>query len=341
MPDATPDARSDPGSDTSYPRLLADIGGTNARFAWQAGRGEALGRVCTYPCARFDTLLTAIRYYLAEQQLPPPRAGAIGIANPVTGDRVQMTNHHWSFSIEAMRTSLSMSRFLVLNDFTALALSLPLLAPAELRQVGGGVPVANAAVGLIGPGTGLGVSGLWAGVSGATGGGAGPALPINGEGGHVTLAPADATEEGVLALLRQRFGHCSAERAVSGPGLVNLYQALCTLDGVAPDALHASDISTRALAGNDARCALAVDLFFSFLGNVAGNLALTLGARGGIYIGGGIVPRMGARIDGSRFRERFEQKGRFSDYLRAVPTYVVQAVLSPALTGAARALDDL
>ena len=338
MPDATPDATPATGvaaaPDTGYPRLLADIGGTNARFAWQAARGEALGRVCVYPCAHHDSLLSAIRHYLVEQRLPPPRMGAIGIANPVTGDHVQMTNHHWSFSIEAMRTSLSLSRFLVLNDFTALALSLPLLAREELRQVGGGQAVANAAIGLIGPGTGLGVSGLWAGA-------AGPALPINGEGGHVTLAAADASEEGVLALLRRRFGHCSAERAVSGPGLVHLHQALCELDGVAPETLHASDISHRALAGDDPRCVLAVDLFFSFLGNVAGNLALTLGARGGIYIGGGIVPRLGARIDSSRFRERFEQKGRFSDYLRAVPTYVVQASLSPALTGAARALDDL
>jgi len=140
--------------------------------------------------------------------------------------------------------------------------------------------------------------------------------------------------------LRDRFGHCSAERAVSGPGLVNLYEALCTLDGVAAEALEAADITLRAEAG-DARCNRVLDLFFSFLGNVAGNLALTLGTRGGMYIGGGIVPRLGARIDRSRFRERFEQKGRFADYLARVPTFVVEAKLSPALLGAARALDEL
>jgi glucokinase len=249
-----------------------------------------------------------------------------------------MTNHHWSFSIEAMRISLNLSRFLVLNDFTALALSLPLLAPAELRQVGGGQAVAGAPIGLIGPGTGLGVSGLWAGLAA---GGRGSALPINGEGGHVTLAAADVSEEAVVALLRERFGHCSAERAVSGPGLVNLYQALCRLDAAAPEALGAAAISERAQAGSDARCVRAVALFFSFLGNVAGNLALTLGARGGIYIGGGIVPRLGGLIDHSLFRQRFEQKGRFGDYLAAVPTYVLHTSLSPALTGAARALDEL
>ena len=320
--------------DPSFPRLLGDIGGTNARFAWQQARGEALDRVQTYPCADFDSLLAAMRHYLAQQALPPPGACAIGIANPVTGDHVQMTNHTWSFSIEQVRQALGLSRFLVLNDFTALALSLTLLPADDLRQVGGGQAVPNAPIGLIGPGTGLGVSGLWAGLAG------GAAVPINGEGGHVTLAPADASEEGVVAVLRERFGHCSAERAISGPGLVNLYEALCTLDGVAPEPLAAADITRRAEAG-DARCDRVLEHFFSFLGNVAGNLALTLGTRGGMYIGGGIVPRLGSRIDRSRFRERFEQKGRFSGYLAGVPTLVVQARLSPALLGAVRALDEL
>jgi len=320
--------------DASFPRLLGDIGGTNARFAWQQAPGRAPDRVLTYPCKDFDSLLAAMRHYLAQQALPPPNACAIGIANPVTGDHVQMTNHTWSFSIEQVRQALGLSRFLVLNDFTALALSLTLLPAEDLRQVGGGQAVPNAPIGLIGPGTGLGVSGLWAGLA------VGAAVPINGEGGHVTLAPADASEEGVVAVLRERFGHCSAERAISGPGLVNLYEALCTLDGVAPEPLAAADITRRAEAG-DARCDRVLDLFFSFLGNVAGNLALTLGTRGGMYIGGGIVPRLGSRIDHSPFRERFEQKGRFSGYLAGVPTLVVQARLSPALLGAARALDEL
>ena len=320
--------------EASFPRLLGDIGGTNARFAWQPSRDAAPGRVAIYPCAEHESLLAAMRHYLAQQQLPAPGACAIGIANPVTGDHVQMTNHTWSFSIEQVRLALGLTRFLVLNDFTALALSLTLLPADELRQVGGGQAVPKAPIGLIGPGTGLGVSGLWAGLAG------GPAVPINGEGGHVTLAAADASEEAVVALLRQRFGHCSAERAVSGPGLVNLYEALCTLDGVAAEALEAADITLRAEAG-DSRCNRVLDLFFSFLGNVAGNLALTLGTRGGMYIGGGIVPRLGARIDRSRFRERFEQKGRFADYLARVPTFVVEAKLSPALLGAARALDEL
>ena len=143
-----------------------------------------------------------------------------------------------------------------------------------------------------------------------------------------------------LSRLRERFGHASAERAVSGPGLVNLHTALCELDGAAAEALDAAAISARAQAG-DARAGQAVELFFAFLGTVAGNLALSLGARGGMYIGGGIVPRLGDRIDASPFRERFEAKGRFRDYLRGIPTFVVQASTSPALLGAARALEDL
>ncbi len=203
-----------------------------------------------------------------------------------------------------------------------------------MRQVGQGTAVARSPLGLIGPGTGLGVSGLLPADGGRS------AIPINGEGGYVTLAGTTPLEDAVIARLRERFGHASAERAVSGPGLVNLHTALCELDGAAAEALDAAAISARAQAG-DARAVQAVELFFAFLGTVAGNLALSLGARGGMYIGGGIVPRLGDRIDASAFRERFEAKGRFRDYLRGIPTFVVQASTSPALLGAARALEDL
>jgi len=193
--------------------------------------------------------------------------------------------------------------------------------------------VADSPIGLVGPGTGLGVSGL------LPGGMPGAWVPLQGEGGHVTLAAADAREEAVLRVLRERFGHASAERAVSGMGLEALYAALTTLDAPGSGtALPAAEITARALAGSDARCVEAVALFCSFLGSVAGNLALTLGARGGVYIGGGIVPRLGALFERSAFRERFEAKGRFRDYLAAIPVFVIHASVSPALLGAARAL---
>ncbi|HNW63064.1 MAG TPA: glucokinase [Piscinibacter sp.] len=319
----------------SYPRLLGDIGGTNARFAWLAGPGETLGTVATYPCADHASLQDAMQHYLDAHQMPAPRWCAIGIANPVVGDLVRMTNHDWSFSIAEVQARFGMQRFLVINDFTALALALPALQARDLRQVGAGAPMAQAPIGLIGPGTGLGVSGLLPAQGGRG------AIPINGEGGHVTLAGTSAVEDAVIERLRLRFGHASAERALSGPGLVNLHAALCEIEGMPVTAMDAAEVTRQAGAGGDPRCVQAVDLFFSFLGTVAGNLALSLGARGGMYIGGGIVPRLGERIDRSSFRERFEEKGRFRGYLCGIPTYVVQASTSPALIGAARALEDL
>jgi glucokinase len=263
-----------------------------------------------------------------------PASCAIGIANPVLGDHVQMTNHHWSFSVSQLQRELGVQRLRIINDFTALALALPVLDPSELRQVGGGQAVKGGPIGLVGPGTGLGVSGLVPSVREQT------AVPLDGEGGHVTLAATNEREDQVVAVLRRRFGHASAERAVSGQGLENLYRALCELDGGGAPALVAPEITTRALAG-DPRCAEVLDLFFSFLGTVAGNLALSMGARGGVYIGGGIVPKLGDAIDRSRFRSSFEQKGRMTSYLAGIPTWVIQAEVSPALVGAARALDAL
>lgn len=324
-----------PSAAASYPRLLGDIGGTNARFAWLSAPGQPPSLIDSYHCADHASLQDAMRHYLDDKRLPGPRWCAIGIANPVVGDLVRMTNHDWQFSIEAVRAQFGMERLLVINDFTALALALPALPAADLRQVGPGAAVVHSPLGLIGPGTGLGVSGLLPARGGRS------AIPINGEGGHVTLAGASSLEDAVIARLRARYGHASAERAISGPGLVNLYVALCELQGVAPEPLDAAAVTARSGAGGDARCIEAVDLFFALLGTVAGNLALSLGARGGMYIGGGIVPRLGERIDRSAFRERFESKGRFREYLRDIPTYVVQASTSPALLGAARALEDL
>jgi len=320
----------------SFPRWVGDVGGTNARFALQLAPDAELTGIDTLPAADYPSLQDAMARYLAvHSPSVRPRWCAIGIANPIVGDRVQMTNHHWSFSIEAVRQQLGLERFLVINDFTALALSLPSLKPAELRQVGGGAVVEGTPIGLIGAGTGLGVSGLLR-VPGSQ-----RLVPVNGEGGHVSLGGATAREDAVIAALRQRYGHASAERALSGPGLVSLYEALCQVDRATVQPLTAAEVSERAVAGSDAHCVEALDMFFALLGSVAGNLALTLGTRGGMYIGGGIVPRLGDRIDKSTFRERFVAKGRFRDYLQAMPTFVVQASTSPALLGALRALDDL
>ena len=320
---------------SSFPRLMGDVGGTNARFAVQEAPGAQPSQVRTYSVAEYANIDGAMQAYVDQLAGPRPRLGAVGIANPIVGDFLRMTNSPWAFSIEAVRVALGLERLLFVNDFTALALSLPSLQAEHLRPIGPARAAdAQAAIGLLGPGTGLGVSGLLHDT-------AGHLVPLGGEGGHVSLAPANAREDRVVAVLRDKFGHASAERALSGMGLVNLYEALCTIDGVAARALDPAGVTGAATSGSDARCVEAVEVFFGLLGSVAGNLALTLGARGGLYIGGGIIPRLGDWIDRSTFRERFVAKGRFRDYLEAMPTWLIHAETSPALIGAANALDQL
>ena len=316
----------------AFPRLLGDIGGTNARFGWQTHAGAPVTDVAVVPTDQHPTLVQAIRHYLSLNGKPAPRAGGLAIATTITGGQVKMTNHPWHFSIAALQRELGLQRLVVLNDFTALALGLPSLEARELHRVGGGAAVAGAPLAVLGPGTGLGVSGLLATAGDGW-------VPITGEGGHVSLAAINAREQAVLQQLIARFGHASAERALSGPGLVNLYHAACSLSGQAPQPLTAADVIAGARSASDPACTEALELFFGFLGSVAGNLALTLGARGGFFIGGGIAPRLLPELERSTFRERFEAKGRFRDYLAAIPTWVIHATVSPAFVGVARALD--
>jgi len=316
-----------------FPRLLADVGGTNARFAWQASAGAPITDVRVLPCADHPTLQAAMHAYLAGLNQGRPLAAAIAIANPITGDEVRMTNHHWVFLQSAVKAEFGLQNLQLLNDFTALALALPALPADELRQVGGGAAVPEAPIALLGAGTGLGVSGLLPDRRGGW-------LPINGEGGHVTLPAVSARERLVMDGLIQRYGRASAERLLCGQGLVDACAILCAADGVPERALaNAAEVTEAALSGRLPQAVETLDLFCALLGSVAGNLALTLGARGGVYIGGGIVPRLGDRFAQSPFRARFEAKGRFSAYLQAIPVWVITSAQSPALMGAARALD--
>jgi glucokinase len=309
--------------------LVADIGATNARFGLVSPQGAVL-HTRTLAVADHPTIADAITAYLGEiGKLPIPRQGAIAIASAITDDRVAMTNHPWSFSISALRAQLGLARLEVVNDFTALALALPHLSPQDRQPIGGGTAVAGAPIGVLGPGSGLGVSGL---VSAGAGW-----IPLAGEGGHATMAPASDRESAVLGRMRLHFDHVSAERVLSGPGLINLYNTLAALDGVSSRGYAAAQITDPETGAADPLCAEATSLFCAMLGTMAGNLALTLGARGGIYIGGGIVPRLGQRFPQSPFRERFEAKGRFSEYLAAIPTWVVTHPL-PAFLGCAAVL---
>jgi glucokinase len=320
-------------------RLLADIGGTNARFALELGPGR-IGHIEVLACASHATLADALRAYLALPSVAgvaaasgPIRHAAIAIANPVMGDMVRMTNHHWEFSIEALRRECGFDTFVVVNDFEALAMSLPRLMDGDKRQVGGGAPIAGAPIGLLGAGTGLGVSGL---IPAADGQGW---TALRSEGGHVTFAPANELEVAILQYAWREFEHVSAERLLSGAGVELIYRALAQHRGIAAEPLGAAEISRRALGGECALCDEVVEVFCGVLGTIAGNLAVTLGAQGGVYIGGGIVPRLGERFGRSCFRRRFEQKGRFAGYLAAVPTYVITAEY-PAFLGVSAILAE-
>ena len=231
-----------------FPRLLADVGGTNVRFGSQFEAGGSIAKVHAYACANFESLWDAIIHHLWQEKLAQPRSCAIGIATPVMGDHVSMTNHHWTFSINALKHCLHLDQLLVLNDFLTLALALPTLAPDELHQVGSGTAVAGEPMALVGPGTGLGVASL------IPVRGTGDVIAIPGEGGHVTLGSCKPEEAAVLKILCERFGHASAERAISGPGIENLYSALGQVRNISLPERSAAEITSAAVERGDPFC---------------------------------------------------------------------------------------
>jgi glucokinase len=298
------------------PRLIADIGGTYARFVLETAQGEYTN-AASLRCADHADFHAAISAYLAT--LPPTRIehAAIAIANPVAGDEVRMTNYHWQFSIEEMRQRLNLETLVVVNDFTALAMALPRLGTRDVRQIGGGEAKQRSVIGLLGSGSGLGVSGLIPAEHGW--------ISLGSEGGHTSFSPRDEREIAVLRYGWKHFDHVSFERLLSGPGLELIYSALADNAGAPPQTLTARDVTQRALEAIDPIAVATVEVFCALLGTAAANLAVTLGAHGGVYIGGSIVPRLGQYFDRSPFRSRFESKGRFSKYLTAIPTYVITA----------------
>jgi glucokinase len=325
-----------PYRQAAFPRLVADIGGTNARFGWVAAAGAPVAHVHKLPVPAFAGPAEATQAYLAQLAAAPdgdarpPRHAAFAVATAVAGDRVAFTNSHWDFSRSAVQAALGLQSLLLLNDFEALALSLPGLGAAQVRAHPGVARAAGGALAVVGPGTGLGVGGVV-----PDGRGGWVALP--GEGGHATLAPADDLESALLACVRRSHAHVSAERLLSGIGLPVLHQGLAQVQGQPAAALTAAQIVEAGEAGTDALCGQTLDLFCALLGGFAGNVALTLGARGGVFIGGGIVPRFAERFFASAFRQRFEAKGRFQPYLAAVPTALITDTLA-ALGGAALAI---
>ncbi len=300
------------------PLLLGDIGGTHARFALSQGTGLPLARVLEV--ADHPTPEAAIAAFLADQAPSRrPRRAALACAGPVEGEAVSLTNSPWRVEAAALRHRFDLDQVILVNDFGAVAWALPVLPPSSLRAIGGGSARRDQPAVVLGPGTGLGVAAYLPGPPSEQSGG----TVIVGEGGHGTMPAADDREAAVLSRLRTRLGHVSAERVISGNGLVNLYETIAALEGLDAPPRSAAEISDVALAGSCGASRAALDMFCDLLGTLAGNMALTTGAAGGVYIAGGIVPRVVEHFATSGFRDRFEAKGRFRTYLQEIPTYVI------------------
>jgi glucokinase len=312
------------------PRLLADIGATRARFALEIAPGK-FEAVNIFNCDDFSGIVPLVRAYLSSLGTVKVQHAAFAIANPVDGDEVRMTNRDWAFSIEAVRREFGLHTLLIVNGFTALAMALPGLRQEDRLQIAGGTPVPKSVIGVLGPGTGLGVSGLIPTADGF--------VTLGSEGGHVDFAPRDEREFAILQYAWGEWPHVSAERLISGPGIELIYRALAKRNGVEAQAKSSEDIMHAALHNGDVLCEEVLECFCAMLGSFAANLAVTLGAVGGIYIGGGIVPQMAERFANSPFRARFEAKGRFSAYLAQIPTYVITTP-NPAFYGVSAILSE-
>lgn len=304
--------------------LVGDVGGTNARLALCEVENGAISQAKTFSTADYDSLEAVIRFYLDEQQ-QEITDGCIAIACPITDDWVEMTNHDWAFSTSKMKASLGFEHLEIINDFTAVSMAIPMLSDQDVMQFGGGAAVKDKPVAVYGAGTGLGVAHLvhvdkrW--------------VSLPGEGGHVDFAANSEEEDLILEVLRAELGHVSAERVLSGAGLVNLYRAIVKSDDRAPENLKPKDVSQRALEDSCTDCRRALAMFCVIMGRFGGNLALSLGTFGGVYIAGGIVPRFLEFFKSSGFRAAFEDKGRFKDYVQGIPVFLITHD-QPGLLGA-------
>ena len=310
--------------------LVGDIGGTNARFALVEfdGPDPRLIEPTTYKGKDYASAEDAIEDYLHKVGVKHPDQAVVAVAGPVEHGSVHMTNLDWRISEDSLRRAGGFRQATLINDFTAQALAAPRLAPKDLRQVGPLPTSGEGDLAILGPGTGFGVAGMIRRK--------GLDLPLTTEGGHIAFAPTDEVEIEILRSLTERFGRVSVERILSGPGMEDLHVMLGEMDGRKVEALPAKQITERGVAG-DAACRITIDRFCAILGSTAGDLALALGARGGVFIAGGIAPRVIDLLEASPFRERFEAKGRFVDYMKAIPSHVILHPLT-ALIGAAVAM---
>jgi len=313
--------------------LVGDVGGTNARFALVDAQGH-IRNPRSFPCKDYPSLDAIVAEYIETTvgRKLPPRA-VIAVAGPVLDGEIEFTNLSWRVSEGDLLAHFEFEAVELINDFAAQALACPLLEGADLRPLGANLPKGphDCPIVALGPGTGFGVAALARSERGD--------VPISTEGGHAAFAPTDELEIEVLKRMMAKYGRVSTERLLSGQGLYDLYVALADLRGQAPALADEVAVTKEGLVG-DPLAGEALDRFGGILGAVAGDLALTFGARGGVFISGGIAPRIAERLASGAFRTRFEDKGRLSDYVAAIPTYLVLHPY-PAIVGAARELEQM
>jgi len=310
---------------TEYLGLVADVGGTNIRLALVNAATGKTEQLRTYLCADYPEIVDVIRQYETDVSLTVKHA-VIAIACPTEQDWIEMTNHSWKFSKQALKAQLELEQLHVINDYTAISQALPALDDSQLVKLGGGEVEPFAPKAVLGPGTGLGVAHL------AYAGERWVSFP--GEGGHVDFAPSNELEIDLLKMFIEKYGHVSYERFLCGQGLVDIYTALCLLEEVEPELLEPKDVTQRAVDASCEYCQRAFELLCRILGSHAGNLALNFAATGGVYVAGGILPRFVELLKNSDFRKRFEAKGRFVNYVSQIPCFLITEP-QPGLVGAA------
>ena len=309
--------------------LVGDVGGTNARFAIarMIDGLPVLEHHESFPAEQYPTFLKGVAAFIDGCEVKPS-GGVIAVAGPVEDGAIDLTNSPWAVS-EAELATLGLNPVKLINDFEALAWGAPIVPASDLVHLGGpeaGDPHSTLAV--LGPGTGFGVSALIRNAHGQE-------MAMPSEGGHACFPPGDTVEDEILRILRERYDRVSIERLICGPGLLNMHRALARIEGRETHIDDPAEITREALADWDSPCGATLARFCAILGAVAGDIALTTGAKGGVYIAGGIAPRILDFLKASPFRRRFERKGRFKDYMADIPTWVITHKHA-ALLGAAR-----
>ncbi len=310
--------------------LVADVGGSNIRIALVTEK--RLQGTVSWSCSDFPNLAAALGHYLKSIDRDRlPLEAAIAVACPVDGDTIELTNLDWRFSVAALERELGLQRIVTVNDFSAQAIAIPCLSGNQTQELKPGTASKIGPFAVLGPGTGLGVGACFRTAEGW--------VPIASEGGHQNLAATNDQEWAIVDRMRRRLEHVSAERVLSGPGLVNLYRTICSIDGAPPKDIGPDEVVALSTGAESIQARRATDLFSSWLGGFAGDLALTIGATGGVFVGGGVVPKMGEAFKIDRFVDRFLDKGRFRDYLEPIP---VRLLVDPyvALIGLGQILEN-